>query len=262
MQKIIVMTNKLESFQKLLDIMERLRKECPWDKKQTIESLRYLTIEETYELSEAILNKDLNEIKKELGDLMLHLVFYAQIASEQQAFDIKDVLDSINEKLITRHPHIFSDVKAATAEDVANNWEKIKLKEGKKSVLEGVPNGLPALVKSYRMQEKAAGVGFEWDNRADVLKKIIEECDELNVEIENNTSRDKIEGEFGDLMFALVNYSRYLGINPEDALERSNKKFKRRFTYIEEKAAETNRRLHDMTLDEMDYYWNEAKKHE
>lgn len=256
------MTNKLESFQKLLDIMERLRKECPWDKKQTIESLRYLTIEETYELSEAILNKDLNEIKKELGDLMLHLVFYAQIASEQQAFDIKDVLDSINEKLITRHPHIFSDVKAATAEDVANNWEKIKLKEGKKSVLEGVPNGLPALVKSYRMQEKAAGVGFEWDNRADVLKKIIEECDELNVEIENNTSRDKIEGEFGDLMFALVNYSRYLGINPEDALERSNKKFKRRFTYIEEKAAETNRRLHDMTLDEMDYYWNEAKKHE
>ncbi|MDR0970141.1 MAG: nucleoside triphosphate pyrophosphohydrolase [Lentimicrobiaceae bacterium] len=256
------MNEKLEAFGKLLDIMQTLRKECPWDKKQTIESLRYLTIEETYELSEAILDKNMSEIKKELGDLMLHLVFYAQIASEQQAFNIKDVLDSISEKLITRHPHIFSDVKAATAKDVAKNWEKIKLKEGKKSVLEGVPNGLPALVKSYRMQEKAAGVGFEWDNRTDVLKKIIEECDELNVEIENNTSHDKIEDEFGDLMFALVNYSRYLGINPEDALERSNKKFKRRFTYIEEKAAETNRRLHDMTLSEMDHYWNEAKKHE
>lgn len=256
------MDEKLKAFQRLLTIMDELRAGCPWDKKQTIESLRHLTIEETYELSDAILKNELDEVKKELGDLMLHIVFYSKIASEMQAFDIKDVLNSICEKLIIRHPHIYGEVKADTATDVANNWEKIKLKEGKKSVLEGVPSGLPALLKSYRMQEKAGGVGFEWANRKDVWEKVKEEMQELTTEVENNSAKDKLEDEFGDLIFALVNYARYIGVNPEDALERTNKKFKTRFSYIEEKAHENGRNIHEMNLEEMDELWNEAKTKE
>ncbi|HQQ12566.1 MAG TPA: nucleoside triphosphate pyrophosphohydrolase [Bacteroidales bacterium] len=256
------MNEKLDAFGRLLTIMDELRAGCPWDRVQTLESLRHLTIEETYELSDAILKSDLQEIKKELGDLMLHLVFYAKIGSEQGAFDIKDVLDGISEKLIVRHPHIYGEVKVADQEQVKSNWEKIKLSEGKKSVLEGVPASLPALLKAYRMQEKAGGVGFEWKRKEDVWLKVEEELDELKHEVSTNASVDRIEDEFGDLLFALVNYARYIGVNPEDALERTNRKFRSRFQYIEKIALSHNKQLHEMSLEEMDELWNEAKKSE
>ncbi len=254
------MDQRLEAFQRLLDIMDELRAKCPWDKKQTFESLRYLTIEETYELSDAILKKDVDEIKKELGDLMLHLVFYAKIGSEQNAFDIKDVLDAIAEKLIHRHPHIYGDVEANDAKEVKDNWEKIKLKEGKKSVLEGVPMSLPPLVKAVRMQEKASGVGFDWEAPHQVWDKVMEELSELKNEVEDGQDKSKMEDELGDLLFALVNYSRFLDINPEDALERTNRKFLHRFKYMEEKVKESGKTLHEMSLKEMDVFWEEAKK--
>jgi len=255
------MDERLVAFKRLLDIMDELRAQCPWDQKQTLESLRYLTIEETYELSDAILEKDMDGIKKELGDLMLHLVFYAKIGSEQNAFDIKDILDSISEKLIYRHPHIYSDVKVENAKDVKDNWEKLKLKErGNKSVLEGVPMSLPPLVKAVRMQEKASGVGFDWEAAHQVWDKVIEELNELKAEVEGGGDKKKMEDELGDLFFALVNYSRFLDINPEDALEHTNRKFQRRFKYLEGKAKENGKVLHDMTLKEMDVFWNEAKQ--
>ncbi|MDY0075679.1 MAG: nucleoside triphosphate pyrophosphohydrolase [Bacteroidales bacterium] len=254
------MKEKLEAFERLLKIMDELRAGCPWDQAQTLESLRHLTIEETYELSDAILENDLEEIRKELGDLMLHLVFYAKIGDELGAFDIKGVLDGISEKLIVRHPHIYGDIKVQSAENVAENWERIKLKEGKKSVLEGVPTSLPALLKAYRMQEKAGGVGFEWERRDQVWDKVEEELQELQQEVSQNAAIERVEDEFGDLMFALVNYARYIGVNPEDALERTNKKFKRRFEHIEQRAEAQHKRLHDMNLEEMDALWNEAKK--
>lgn len=253
------MNNALESFGRLLQIMDELREKCPWDKSQTLESLRYLTIEETYELSDAILEKDLDEIKKELGDLMLHLVFYSKIASEKNAFTITDVLNSINEKLVRRHPHIYGDVVADDAETVKNNWEKIKMTEGRESVLSGVPNSLPAMVKAYRIQEKARGVGFDWENAGQVWDKVQEELSELEYE-KINGSPEKVEDEFGDLLFALINYARFINVNPEDALERTNKKFVKRFRYIEDKVNEAGKSMHDMTLAELDVIWNEAKK--
>lgn len=249
----------LAAFEELLDIMDRLRAECPWDKKQTLDSLRYLTIEETYELSDAIINNDLDEIKKELGDILLHIVFYAKIGEEKNSFNMTDVLHGINEKLIRRHPHIFSDVEAKTDEDVKNNWEKIKMTEGRKSVLEGVPNSLPAMVKAYRMQEKARGIGFDWENSAQVFEKVQEEFNELMDELPKENNHENIESEFGDLLFALINWSRFIDVNPEDALERTNKKFKQRLQYMEQKATGNNKKLHDMTLAEMDIWWNEAK---
>jgi XTP/dITP diphosphohydrolase len=253
------MDPRLAAFERLLTIMDELRAGCPWDRKQTIESLRYLTIEETYELSDAILEKDMDEIKKELGDLMLHLVFYSKIASEQNAFTITDVLNGICEKLIHRHPHIYGDVMAKDAEAVKNNWEKIKLKEGeRKTVLGGVPASLPAMVKAYRIQEKARGVGFDWDHVGQVWEKVQEELAELQYE-KLNGSPEKIEDEFGDLLFALINYARFIDVNPEDALERTNKKFIRRFNYIEQKVNETGKSMHDMSLAELDVFWNEAK---
>lgn len=254
------MQEKLESFGKLIKIMDELRAGCPWDREQTLESLRHLTIEETYELSDAILSNDLQEIKKELGDLMLHLVFYAKIGSELGAFDIKDVLDSISEKLIVRHPHIYGDVEVDWADTVKSNWEKIKLSSGSRSVLAGVPNSLPALLKAYRMQEKAGGVGFEWEKRTDVWEKVKEEMFELQNEVEAAAVTERVEDEFGDLLFALVNYARYIGVNPEDALEKTNKKFIARFGYIESEAAKKGHKLHEMSLHEMDALWNEAKK--
>ncbi len=253
------MREKLEAFQRLLTIMDELRAGCPWDKAQTIESLRHLTIEETFELSDAILDQDLEEVKKELGDLMLHIVFYAKIGSELNAFDIADVLNSISNKLIIRHPHIYGEVKVANQEDVKSNWEKIKLNEGKKSVLEGVPGSLPALLKAYRMQEKAGGVGFEWRHTDDVWEKVQEELGELRQEVKQNAPAHRLEDELGDLLFAIVNYARYIGVNPEDALERTNRKFKKRFQFIEKKAESMGKKLHDMELEEMDNYWNEAK---
>jgi len=252
----------LAAFEKLLDVMDELRAKCPWDKKQTIESLRYLTIEETYELSEAILENDMDEVKNELGDLMLHIVFYSKIASEKQSFDISDVLKSITKKLIRRHPHIYSNVEANSAEDVTNNWEKIKLTEGKKSVLSGVPASLPPLVKAYRIQEKARGVGFDWEEPHQVWDKVLEELNELKTEVENKESKEKIENEFGDLLFALVNYARFIEVNPEDALEKTNKKFISRFNYLEKTSKNEGRSLHKMSLVEMDKYWNEAKEKE
>ncbi|KAF5062802.1 Nucleoside triphosphate pyrophosphohydrolase [anaerobic digester metagenome] len=253
------MDPRLVAFERLLTIMDELRAGCPWDRKQTLESLRYLTIEETYELSDAILEKDMDEIKKELGDLMLHLVFYSKIASEQNAFTITDVLNGICEKLIHRHPHIYGDVMAKDAETVKNNWEKIKLKEGeRKTVLGGVPASLPAMVKAYRIQEKARGVGFDWDHVGQVWDKVQEELAELQYE-KLNGSPEKIEDEFGDLLFALINYARFIDVNPEDALERTNKKFIRRFNYIEQKVKETGKSMHDMSLAELDVFWNEAK---
>jgi len=256
------MREKLEAFKKLLLIMDDLRKECPWDKEQTFESLRHLTIEEVYELSDAILEGDLNEVKGELGDLMLHLVFYAKLGSETNTFDIKDVLDGISKKLIHRHPHIYSDAKVNDASDVLNNWEKLKLKEGRTSVLEGVPKSLPPLVKAFRIQEKAKGVGFEWKKREDVWDKVIEELNELKFEVDNNSDKLKIEDELGDLLFAITNYARYVGVNPEDALEKTNKKFIRRFQYIEKQSAKEGYKLEDMSLKEMEAYWVKAKKTE
>jgi len=252
----------LAAFEKLLDVMDELRAKCPWDKKQTIQSLRYLTIEETYELSEAILENDMDEVKKELGDLMLHLVFYSKIASENQSFDISDVLEGITEKLIHRHPHIYGDVEVNSAEDVKNNWEKIKLTEGNKSVLSGVPASLPPLVKAYRIQEKARGVGFDWEEPHQVWDKVIEELNELKDEVDNNGPNERKENEFGDLLFALVNYARFIDVNPEDALEKTNKKFIRRFSHLEKAAKNEVRSLHKMSLMEMDKYWNEAKEKE
>jgi XTP/dITP diphosphohydrolase len=250
---------KLKAFEKLLKIMDDLREKCPWDKEQTFESLRHLTIEETYELSEAVLDKDIDSIKKELGDLMLHLVFYAKIGSESGNFDFGDVLNYINEKLVFRHPHIYGDVKVKDARNVKDNWEKLKLNEGRESVLSGVPMSLPPLVKAYRIQEKAKGVGFDWEKPEQVWEKVIEELNELKHEVESGSVKDKMEHELGDLIFALVNYARFIGVNPEDALERTNKKFIKRFQHLESKAKEMGRSLKDMTLAEMDVFWEEAK---
>jgi len=249
---------RLTAFARLLKIMDELREQCPWDREQTMESLRHLTIEETYELGDAILNNDLNEVKKELGDLALHIVFYAKIGSEQGAFDMSDVLNGICDKLITRHPHIYGNVQADTPEQVKQNWEQIKLKEGRKSVLEGVPNGLPALVKAQRMQDKAAGVGFDWDNAAQVWEKVQEELGELRLEVEAGDAV-KTEAEMGDVFFALVNYARFVGVNPEDALERTNKKFLNRFSFMETEIKKDGKEMKDMPLEELDTYWNRAK---
>lgn len=255
---------KLMAFDRLLTIMDELREQCPWDKKQTMDTLRHLTIEETYELSDAILEKDLLEIKKELGDIMLHLVFYSKIASETGDFDVADVLHGICDKLVSRHPHIYGDVKVENEEDVKRNWEQLKLKEGNKSVLSGVPGSLPALVKSMRIQEKARGVGFDWEEKSQVWAKVEEEMGEFkemfDVETDQAIDKEKAEGEFGDLLFSLVNYARFIDINPETALECTNKKFIKRFQYLEEKAKEANKNLKDMTLAEMDIFWEEAKK--
>ena len=251
-------SQQLSAFERLLDIMDELRVQCPWDNKQTFESLRHLTIEETYELGDAILDNDLQEIKKELGDLLLHIVFYAKIGSEQNTFDIGDVANEICEKLINRHPHIYGNTKVDGADQVIKNWESIKLKEGKNSVLEGVPKSLPALVKAFRIQEKAAGVGFEWDNAKDVLDKVKEEITEFNQEVEDQ-NHDKMEDEFGDVIFSLINYARYLKINPESALERTNKKFIKRFKYIEESAKNEGKVINELTLDQMEAFWNKAK---
>ncbi|MDD3286525.1 MAG: nucleoside triphosphate pyrophosphohydrolase [Bacteroidales bacterium] len=251
----------IESFERLLDIMDELREKCPWDRKQTFETLRHLTIEETYELADAIIENDTDEIKKEVGDLLLHIVFYAKIGSEENAFDIKSVIDSLNEKLIRRHPHIYGDEKVENSEQVKENWEQIKLKEGIKSTLSGVPKTLPALVKAYRIQDKARGVGFDWDNSQQVWEKVEEEIEELKEEVRNN-NKEKIEQEFGDTLFALINYARFIDVNPETALERTNKKFINRFQFIEEKALLQGRSLKDMTLEEMDKIWNEAKTQE
>lgn len=250
---------QLSAFERLLDIMDELREQCPWDRKQTFESLRHLTIEETYELGDAILDNDLQEIKKELGDLLLHIVFYAKIGSEQNAFDIGDVANEICDKLINRHPHIYGDTKVYDADQVIKNWESIKLKEGRNSVLEGVPKSLPALVKALRIQEKVAGVGFEWDNAEDVLDKVKEEITELKQEVEDQ-NLDKMEDEFGDVLFSLINYARYHKINPELALERTNKKFIKRFKYIEESAKKEGKVINELTLDQMEVFWNKAKK--
>jgi XTP/dITP diphosphohydrolase len=256
--------NELLAFNRLLDIMDDLRAKCPWDMKQTFESLRHLTIEETYELSDAILENDLQEIKKELGDIMLHLVFYAKIGSETNDFDIEEVLNGICEKLINRHPHIYGDVKVENEEDVKRNWEQLKLKEGNKSVLGGVPKSLPALVKAMRIQEKARGVGFDWEEKAQVWAKVEEEMQEFkehfNAETQETIDKEKAEGEFGDVLFSLVNYARFIDINPETALERTNKKFIHRFQYLESKAAEMGKKLSEMTLAEMDVFWEEAKR--
>ena len=254
------MEERLAAFGKLLEIMEELRAKCPWDQKQTLESLRYLTIEETYELSDAILEGDMDGIKKELGDLMLHLVFYSQIGSETGSFNIVDVLNNINAKLIHRHPHIFGDVKVNSAKDVRDNWEKIKLKEkGNESVLSGVPNSLPAVVKAYRIQEKASGVGFDWEKPEHVWEKVIEELNELQEEVRKDSAAEKKEEELGDLLFAIINYSRFIDVNPEDALERTNRKFIQRFQYLEDKAKKLHKPLNEMTLAEMDVFWEEAK---
>lgn len=250
---------QLQSFERLLDIMDDLRAKCPWDRKQTMQTLRHLTIEETYELGDAILDNDLQEIKKELGDVLLHIVFYSKIGSETNSFDIADVCNEICEKLINRHPHIYGDVKVENEEEVKQNWEKLKLKEGKKSVLEGVPKSLPALVKASRIQDKVKGVGFDWEEPEQVWDKVQEELQELRDEIEVG-NQEKMEAEFGDVLFSMINYARFLKINPEDALERTNKKFIKRFQYLESKAAELGKSLSDMTLAEMDVFWNEAKK--
>ncbi len=250
---------QLQAFDRLLTIMDELREQCPWDKKQTMETLRHLTIEETYELGDAILEKDLNEVKGELGDLLLHIVFYAKIGSETNDFDIADVANQICEKLISRHPHIYGDVKVANEEEVKQNWEKLKLKEGKNSVLEGVPKSLPALVKANRIQDKVAGVGFDWEKPEQVFEKLQEELGELQHEVEAE-NQEKMEAEFGDVLFSMINYARFLKIDPENALERTNKKFIKRFQYLEEKARAGGKALRDMTLAEMDVYWNEAKK--
>lgn len=248
-----------ERFERLLRIMDELREQCPWDKKQTIETLRPLTIEEMYELADAVVEQDWKGIREEIGDLLLHMAFYARIGREQQQFTMDDVIDQICEKLISRHPHIYGDVKVADEEEVKANWEKLKLKEGKTSVLAGVPNGLPAVVKAWRMQEKARKIGFEWEHKADVWKKVEEETAELK-EAETLGSQEKIEEEFGDLMFSLVNYARFLQVDPELALERTNRKFKSRFMQMEDLAKQRNLSLESMSLQEMDALWNEIKK--
>ncbi len=252
------MDERLVAFKRLLDIMDDLREKCPWDMKQTMESLRHLTIEETYELSDSIIDNDLPEIKKELGDLMLHLVFYAKIGSEKNAFTMSDVLNGICEKLISRHPHIYGDVVVTDAEEVKANWEKLKLKEGNESVLSGVPRSLPSLVKASRIQDKAKGVGFDWERKEQVWEKVEEEIHEFKVEVEKGS--DKIEDEFGDVLFSLINYARFIDVNPDDALERTNKKFIKRFQYLESEAKKMGKELSAMSLDEMDVYWNKAKE--
>tara|TARA_B110000263_G_scaffold233552_1_gene230478 strand:- start:5196 stop:5972 length:777 start_codon:yes stop_codon:yes gene_type:complete len=253
------MKKKATAFIRLVEIMDRLREECPWDKKQTMDSLRYLTIEEMYELSDAILDKNMDEVKKELGDLLLHIVFYSRIASEKNYFDIADVLDGISDKLIHRHPHIYGDVKVTDEKQVKENWEKLKLKEGKNSVLEGVPKSLPAIVKAFRIQEKVRGIGFDWDNKKQVWEKVKEEIKELKVE-ELKNNHDRIEAEFGDVLFSLVNYSRFIDVNPEDALERTNKRFIKRFQIMEDKIKNDGKNLSEMSFEEMDSYWDWAKK--
>lgn len=250
--------NQLKAFDRLLTIMDELRAQCPWDKKQTMQTLRHLTIEETYELGDAILDNDLQEIKGELGDLLLHIVFYAKIGSETKDFDIADVTNAICEKLINRHPHIYGDVKVKDEDEVKQNWENLKLKEGKKSVLEGVPKSLPALVKASRIQDKVAGVGFDWEKPNQVWEKVEEELKEFKYEVKKG-NQDAIENEFGDVLFSMINYARFLKINPENALEKTNKKFTKRFQYLEEKAKTLNKPLKDMTLAEMDVFWEEAK---
>ena len=250
---------QLQALERLLDIMDELREKCPWDRKQTFETLRHLTIEETYELGDAILENNLNEIKKELGDLLLHIFFYSKIGSEKKSFDIADVANQIADKLIRRHPHIYGETNVEDADQVVKNWEDIKLKEGKKSVLEGVPNSLPALVTAYRIQEKVSGVGFDWDKKEAVLEKVKEELDELRTEIDAGDSK-KMEAELGDVMFSLVNYARFLKVNPENALELTNKKFIRRFKYIEDKALKSHRKVSELSNEEMEILWEEAKK--
>ena len=254
------MDARAESFLKLLKIMDELREQCPWDKKQTIESIRHLTIEETFELSDAILKNDLNEIKKELGDILLHIVFYSRIASETNAFTIKEVIDSLCEKLIFRHPHIYGDVKADTDEQVKQNWEQLKQKEkgGNKSVLAGVPNSMPALLKAYRIQEKARAVGFDWEKPEQVFEKVQEELQEFSIEIKNK-NQAAAEKEFGDVLFSLINYARFVNINPEDALEHTNQKFIKRFAHMEMRVKEQGKQIADCKLEELDGYWNEAK---
>ena len=253
------MENKTKAFERLLKIMDELREQCPWDKDQTMDSLRYLTIEELYELSDAILNKDMEEVKKELGDILLHIVFYSRIASETNDFDISDVIHAVCDKLVHRHPHIYGDVKVKDAIEVKKNWEKLKLKEGKKSVLEGVPKSLPAIVKSFRIQEKVRGIGFDWDNKNQVWDKVLEEIEELKIEVEKG-DKDKIESEFGDVLFALTNYSRFINVNPEDALEITNKRFIKRFQIMETLIEKENLKLDEMNLQEMDVYWDKAKE--
>lgn len=254
------MDRRLEQFERLLNIMDDLREKCPWDKKQTLESLRHLTIEETYELADAILDNDLEEIKKELGDILLHIVFYAKIGSEKKAFDIADVAEGICEKLIARHPHIYGDVEVADEEEVKANWERLKLKEGKKSVLEGVPRSLPAMVKATRIQDKARGVGFDWDNRQQVWEKVNEELQEFKEEVDSGSHHASIENEFGDVLFSMINYARFVNVDPEMALERTNKKFIKRFQYLESESKKDGKELSEMSLEEMDEYWNAAKK--
>ena len=249
---------QLKAFGDLLDIMDELREKCPWDKKQTMESLRHLTIEETYELADAILDNDYEEISKELGDLLLHIVFYAKIGSESKDFNMLDVIQGINKKLIDRHPHVFGDVVAHTEEEVAKNWEQLKLKEGKKSILEGVPKSLPALVKASRIQDKAASAGFDWDRSEQVFEKVQEEIEELHTEVQKNDT-SKVEAEFGDVLFSLINYARFIDVDPESALERTNKKFIKRFQYLEKEVKKEGKELRKLSLEEMDVYWNRSK---
>ena len=249
--------DKLAAFERLLTIMDELREQCPWDRKQTMDSLRHLTIEETYELTDAIMDGDMEEIKKEIGDIMLHMVFYSKIASEKKAFDVADSLNSICDKLVDRHPHIYGDLEVQDEEEVKANWEKLKLKEGKKSVLEGVPKSLPPLVKAVRIQDKARGVGFDWEHKDQVWEKVQEELAEFKVEADAET--DKVEEEFGDVLFSLVNYARFKGINPDDALEKTNKKFISRFQFLERESAKDGKKMGEMSLEEMDVYWERAK---
>ena len=253
------MENKTKAFARLLTIMDELREKCPWDQKQTYDSLRYLTIEEMYELSDAILDKDIQGIKKELGDVLLHIVFYARIASETNDFDIADVIHSVCDKLVHRHPHVYGDVKVSDEKEVKANWEKLKLKEGNKSVLEGVPKSLPAIVKAFRIQEKVRGIGFDWDDKSQVWEKVLEEIEELKVEIKKGDN-DRIESEFGDVLFALTNYARFINVNPEDALERTNKRFIKRFQIMEKMITKEGLDLSDMKLSEMDVFWEKAKE--
>ena len=251
-------TKEKEAFERLLVIMDELRAQCPWDMKQTMDSLRHLTVEETYELTDAILDSNMDEVKKELGDILLHIVFYAKIGSESEGFDITDVIHGICDKLVHRHPHIYGDTEVSGEEEVKANWEKLKLKEGKKSVLEGVPKSLPSLVKAVRIQDKARGIGFDWEKKEQVWEKVEEELEELKAEVDSNS--DKIEDEFGDVLFSLINYARFINVNPDDALERTNKKFISRFQYLESEAKKEGKELSDMSLEEMDVYWNKAKE--
>ncbi len=252
---------KLQALGRLLDIMDDLREKCPWDRKQTFDSLRHLTIEEVYELSDAILDKDLNKIKEEAGDILLHIIFYGKLGEETGKFDVADIANHISDKLIRRHPHIYGNIKVKDADEVKQNWEKLKMKEGKKSVLEGVPRSLPAMIKAMRMQEKAAGIGFDWSKTEDVRKKLDEELKELDRAVESGNKK-KAEEELGDVLFSLINYARFLGVNPETALEKTNKKFKQRFEFIEEQINNRGENIHEKSLEELDRLWNEAKKKE